>query len=263
MARDLDRMIAEAAARAGIPEEAMRRYVQIESGGNPAAVTGSYRGLLMLSPEQLAKYGGGDIHDPATNLNAGAAKLAEARATFSKRFGRDPTPAELYMVHQQGWGGYQAHAANPDRPAWQSMASTKEGREKGEKWAQLAIAGNMTGDWKNKYDPRTITSGQFLNLWAQRVGQQPGVNGGTPAPAAPTTPSPAAPEAPDPALLPPKEPEKSPTAEALSAALKGFTKAFAPPRDFTPLQTRFQPAANSVAVLGSAPVGTMVGSKRA
>lgn len=171
MADNIDRLIAEAAARNGIPEATLRRYVQIESNFNPNAKTGSYKGLLQLSDSEFRKHGGrGNIFDPAENLSAGAAKLAAERRMFMQRYGREPSTGELYLIHQQGWGGLQAHLANPDRPAWQSMASTGEGRAKGEKWAKLAISGNIPRKWG--VDPETITSGEFVRRWSERAGGQ-------------------------------------------------------------------------------------------
>lgn len=168
MARNLDQLIAEAAARHGIPETTLRRYIKIESNFDPNNRTGSYKGLLQLSDREFRKYGGqGNIYDPAANLNAGAAKLAAERNTFAGKYGRQPTDGELYLVHQQGWGGLQKHLANPDRPAWQNMADTGEGRQKGERWAKLAISGNVPRKWG--VNPETMTSKEFVDRWTARV----------------------------------------------------------------------------------------------
>ena len=51
------------------------------------------------------------------------------------------------------------------------MYLTSEGQEKGEKWARKAIWGNVPSDLKNKIKGglETLTSGQFIALWTERV----------------------------------------------------------------------------------------------
>src|SRR5882672_3696235 len=57
---------------AGIDQNMLNRIVKIESGGNPRATTGSYKGLLQLSDPEFKKYGGtGDIYDPEANMEIG------------------------------------------------------------------------------------------------------------------------------------------------------------------------------------------------
>jgi len=51
-----------------IDPRTMRAIRQIESGGNPNATTGSYKGLYQLSDGEFRRYGGqGSIYDPAEN----------------------------------------------------------------------------------------------------------------------------------------------------------------------------------------------------
>ncbi|HEV8606249.1 MAG TPA: hypothetical protein VGQ99_12825, partial [Tepidisphaeraceae bacterium] len=140
------------------------RIIQIESGGNPNAQTGSYTGLLQMGPDERAKYGGDD-------LNAGLALLRDRATQFEKQFGRAPTPTEFYLAHQQGMGGIANHMANPDVPAWQNMASTGEGRQKGENWAKQAIWGNVPTDVRAQFPGGVdnLTSRQFMDLWRAKV----------------------------------------------------------------------------------------------
>ncbi len=145
-------------------EAYLPRFIQIESGGNPNARTGSYSGLLQMGPDEIAKYGG-------NGLEQGKQLLADRAAELEKTLGRPPTPTELYMAHQQGMGGVQAHMANPDAPAWQNMAGTGEGRRKGEAWAKQAIWGNVPSDVRANYPGGvdSLTSKQFMDLWQQKV----------------------------------------------------------------------------------------------
>lgn len=148
----------------------LKRVMQIESGGNPNARTGSYKGLYQLSDSEFNKYGGGDIYNPQDNSRAAQNKFAAETAQFTKQYGRPPSATDIYMTHQQGAGGYGAHMANPDAPAWQNMYSTAEGRQKGVPWAKQAIWGNVPDNLKQQYGSvDNLTSKQFVDLWRNKV----------------------------------------------------------------------------------------------
>ena len=158
------------AAAAGVDANMLRRFAKIESGGNAGAVTGSYKGLFQMSDAEFAKYGGGDIFNPTDNARAAARKIAAEAAEFRSKYGRDPTPTDLYMQHQQGVAGYGAHLSNPTAPAWQNMASTAEGRQKGDAWAKLAIWGNIPDKEKARFGSvENVTSADFVAMWQNRV----------------------------------------------------------------------------------------------
>jgi Transglycosylase SLT domain len=202
-------VVRDKAAVHGLNPTDLARMVKFESSGNPRAVTpsGTYKGLLQLSDSEFNKYGGGNIYDVNDNLDAGAKKLVAERAQFRQNYGRDPTPTDTYMQHQQGVGGYAAHSAAPDAPAWQNMASTAEGRQKGGGWAKQAIWGNMTDKDKQNFPNgvESVTSRDFINLWHNKVegndspawsptapsGDTPGltVASASPAPATPSAPA--------------------------------------------------------------------------
>lgn len=168
--------IGNAAQRFGVDPRLLKTFARIESGGRPNARTGSYKGLFQLSDREFGKYGGGNIYDPEANASAAAQKLARESAAFKAKYGRDPAPNDLYMIHQQGEGGYAAHSANPDAPAWQNMYSTAEGRQKGPGWAKQAIWGNVPSDVRAQYPGGvdSLTSKQFMDLWAQKVARMGG-----------------------------------------------------------------------------------------
>lgn len=163
----VDAAIVEAAGEAGIDPDTLRTFARIESGGNPTVRTGSYKGLFQLSDKEFSKHGGqGDIYDARENARVAALKLKAESEDFKRSYGREPTPAEIYMIHQQGVGGSAAHWANPDAPAWQNMYSTAEGRKKGPGWARQAIWGNVPNDVKKKYGSvDNMTSRDFLDMW--------------------------------------------------------------------------------------------------
>lgn len=181
----IEAMIADASRRTGVPVDTLRTFVRIESGGRPDVVTGSYRGLLQLSPQEFTRHGGsGNIMDPAANLQAGAAKIKAESERFASRYGRPPSAHELYMLHQQGEGGAAAHMSNPSAPAWQNMAVTAEGRQKGSGWARQAIWGNVPSDVRARFGSvDNISSQQFMDLWKDKVGRfggSPPSSGATP-----------------------------------------------------------------------------------
>lgn len=154
-----------------IPPEMLRAFSVIESGERPGVTTGSYRGHLQLSPSEFRRYGGtGDIYDVNENIRVGSRKLRSEMNDFAKKYGREPTAAELYLIHQQGTGGYDKHSSNPDQPAWLSMYQTGEGQQKGQGWAKRAIWGNVPDRDKKRFGSvDNITSKDFMNLWTSRV----------------------------------------------------------------------------------------------
>jgi hypothetical protein len=114
----LEGAIRRASERYSMPQSTLRAFAAIESGGNSRARTGSYCGVYQLSHSEFRKYGGhGNIFDPKANTDIAARKLRSESDAFALEYGRAPTAAELYMVHQQGVGGAAMHMANPDWPA--------------------------------------------------------------------------------------------------------------------------------------------------
>jgi hypothetical protein len=167
-------IIDEAADVVGLDRSLMRTIAYIESSGNPKNVTGSYKGLFQLSASEFQKYGGGNISDPRDNARAAAFKLTEEMLGFLERYGRNPTPTEIYLTHQQGVHGLANHLANPNGMAWQNMAATAEGQQKGEGWARKAIWGNVPSDLKWQFGSvDNLTSAQFIEVWRRRVERQP------------------------------------------------------------------------------------------
>jgi hypothetical protein len=158
-----------------VSPELMRAVAQIESGGDPNAVTGSYKGLYQLSEPEFQRYGGKNIFDPEENTRVATMKIQAEANQLAKALGRPVTDADVYLAHQQGVGGATSHLSNPDQPAWQSMAQTAEGRQKGEEWAKRAIWGNIPDQQKAQFgDVNNVTSGQFAGLWQARLARAMG-----------------------------------------------------------------------------------------
>lgn len=160
-----------------LPAGYANRTFQIESNGNPNAVTGSNKGLGQFSPALEARYGINDSNrtDAGTQARALSLENQENHDALARTLGHEPTPADYYLAHQQGIGGAIAHLSQPNLPAWQNMYSTAEGREKGQGWAKQAIWGNMTPSMRAQFPGGvdTVTSGDFTRMWAQRFYGQP------------------------------------------------------------------------------------------
>lgn len=172
--------VAEASQRHGIPLNIMIGSGRIESGLRPHVKTGSYKGLYQLSESEFRKYGGGNIYDPRDNANAFARLTLVNMARFRAAMGRNPSGAELYLMHQQGTAGAAAHMSNPDAPAWVNMLSTGEGRRKGSRWAKKAIWGNVPPAQKRKFGSvENIRSADFVNLWKAKYQEKSGWKEGT------------------------------------------------------------------------------------
>jgi hypothetical protein len=104
---ETDAAIQEAAKSAGVDVNAMRAIASIESSMNPGSNRGAatqYKGLFQMNQEEFQKHGGGDIYNARDNAMAFAHLTKENREWFKGKYGRDPTDAETYMMHQQGRG---------------------------------------------------------------------------------------------------------------------------------------------------------------
>lgn len=182
-APEINTAINEAAKANDVDPRLLATFAQIESSGNPNAKRGSYKGLFQLSEDIFAEYGGeGDIFDPQENANAAARKLKQDIEEFEDKFDRKPEPVDLYLLHQQGEGGYAAHVSNPEAPAWENMHSTAEGQEKGERWAKQAIWGNIPNDMKRRFGSvEDVSSQEFIDIWRKKINR---LGGGSTATAA-------------------------------------------------------------------------------
>lgn len=136
------------------------RIAQIESNGNPNAVNpkSGAAGLFQFMPETARQYGLSDPKDPAASREAAGKLLADNRASLTKSLGREPTPGELYLAHQQGAAGAAALLKNPDRPAVAALTDVYGSAYK----ARAAIVQNGGTD--------VMTAGEFAQKWTDKFG---------------------------------------------------------------------------------------------
>jgi hypothetical protein len=138
--------IEKVAAETGTDPNLLKVAASIESSGDPKQKTGSYQGLFQLSKAEFGMHGGGDINNPEDNARAFVGVLNRNKEQLTQALGREPSPQELYLSHNQGVAGTLAHLKNPDQPAWKTMLDTPEGQQKGEAWAKAAVKGNVPAD---------------------------------------------------------------------------------------------------------------------
>jgi hypothetical protein len=140
-------------------------FAQIESGLNPGAVSpsGGHRGLYQFSGDWWNRYGNGkSISDPEANADAFMRYYKESLVpAISKALGRNATPGELYLAHQQGLAGGPALLQGGDQPAADALAVAYGGGPEGLRRAAAAIKANGG-------DPSAPAS-KFANMWNQRV----------------------------------------------------------------------------------------------
>ena len=162
--------IKRAADAFGLDYSFMKAVAKIESDFDPKNRTGSYIGLFQLSKQEFRKYGSGEITNARDNAVAAAYKFVNEATLFELDTHKNPTPSDLYLIHQQGWQGASEHVQHPERTAWQSMCTTDEGKEKGERWCKRAIWGNTLPAIKHVWKSvDKITSAAFVQMWRDRV----------------------------------------------------------------------------------------------
>lgn len=154
--------ISSVATARGIDPAYMTRLAMVESGGNPNAASplSSAKGPFQFINSTAQQYGLTNPNDPAASADAAARLTLDNKAALTQALGRDPTPGELYLAHQQGAGGAAKLLANPNAPVESIIG-------------QQAAANNGAAPG--------MTAGQFASKW---TGKFSDVGGAAPAPAA-------------------------------------------------------------------------------
>jgi hypothetical protein len=150
MTDDVWGLIEQKAQQYGEDPNTAKAIANIESGGRnvPNEGGGSAAGVFQFMPQTAAQYGVTNPYDVDQNVDAGVRLLRDNRAALKSSLGRDPTPGELYLAHQQGAGGATKLLTNPDLAA-ASVVGAK---------AVLANGGSLD-----------MTAGQFANKWTTKV----------------------------------------------------------------------------------------------
>lgn len=154
------RYVESAATRYGVPPSLINSVINVESGGQPGAVSGrGAGGYMQLMPDTFAevqkKYGlGPDRFDPETNINAGTAYIGQ----LYKQFGN--------------WNdAIAAYNAGPNR--WrQVQAGTRSAPRETVNYVPKVLAGFDQGKGTDVAMNRPLTEDQLLEF--SRNGQMPG-----------------------------------------------------------------------------------------
>jgi hypothetical protein len=169
--------INKSAAVAGMDPAHWRAVASIESSINPQSnrYEGTqFKGLFQLGNAVWHDHGGGDIYNPMDNAMA-AARYARANSNiFRAQFGRDPTPTEIYLMHQQGPGFYTKGtmsniAGNPYAKGMVASEQTPQSFEAG---------------WSKNLEAKAAAGGGTITPYQQSVAGTRGGGGGMPAGAA-------------------------------------------------------------------------------
>lgn len=129
----------------------MTRLALVENGGKieGGSPLSSAQGPFQFLKGTAQQYGLANPNDPTASADAAARFTMDNRAALTKALGREPTPGELYLAHQQGAGGAIKLLQNPDAPV-ESVIGAAAARNN-------AAAPGMT-------------AGQFANKWTGKFG---------------------------------------------------------------------------------------------
>jgi len=168
----IDRIIEEEAKWWGVNPRWLKIIAFLESSGNPQKQNkgSSYRGLFQFNTrprESWDVYGGrqNNIDNPLHSTLAAVRAFSEHRQKFMDRFKREPTLAEMYLMHQQGRTGTFLHMKNPSGAAWENLF--KGGLRITEQQAKRRIRDNLPDNLKQRAE--IITSQEFMDLWRRKV----------------------------------------------------------------------------------------------
>ena len=150
-ASDLTNGINQANAKYGLDPSYLPRLAQIESGGNINAKNpnSTAEGPFQFIRSTAAQYGLTNPRDPMQAADAAARLALDNKNALTRALGRDPSPGELYLAHQQGAGGAIKLLTNPNAPA-----SAVVGEQ------AVALNGGRPG----------MTAGQFASQWVNKFG---------------------------------------------------------------------------------------------
>lgn len=110
----------------GLPEGYLSGAGGIESHYNPNAHRpgSQFMGMFQLGQGVRNTYGVRDPYDMVQNADAAAQYARDNAKILTRKLGREPTPGELYIAHQQGAGGASKLLLHPHDPAG-SLVSDK------------------------------------------------------------------------------------------------------------------------------------------
>ena len=123
------------------------RTAQIESSGGQTSSN-----IYQFQPGTWARLGGGDLNDRNLQEQRMDQLTAENMRQLTYALGRSPTPAELYLAHQQGAIGAYHLMSEPGRRAGDIVGDAAISRNGGD---PNAPAGAFVAMWEGKFNRTT------------------------------------------------------------------------------------------------------------
>ncbi|HEX8986013.1 MAG TPA: lytic transglycosylase domain-containing protein [Bryobacteraceae bacterium] len=132
-AASIDRYVAETAARYDVDPLLVRSVIQVESDGDPLAVSSKgAQGLMQLMPQTARRFAVKDSFDPAQNIDGGVRYLKY----LLTRFGDRQTPEALALAaYNAGEGAVMKHGGVPPYPE-----TTQYVRKVAKRWGDAKLA---------------------------------------------------------------------------------------------------------------------------
>lgn len=126
---DMQRIIAEEATKLGFDPNLALAMAWHESKFSPKAWNPDTKaaGLMQIVRKFHNDYGVNDttVWDPRTNVRQALKMRQQDINSFKRRYHREPTPGEVYMMHQQGLGGFYKMYDNRNRRAVDVLGQAK------------------------------------------------------------------------------------------------------------------------------------------
>jgi hypothetical protein len=159
MADAIKERIRRQALAYNLDPQTMTRIAQIESSLNPNAKNpnSSASGLYQFINSTGRQYGLKNPFDPDQNIDAAMRFTSDNVNTLKRSLGRDPTPGEIYLAHQQGVGGAKKLLMNPDAPAVDLVGSAAVRLNGGHSGM---TARDFAAKWDRKMTPPTALDPQ-------------------------------------------------------------------------------------------------------
>jgi hypothetical protein len=185
----LSSAIGTAASSSGVDPAYMTRLALVENGGKVegGSPLSSAKGPFGFLSGTAKQYGLTSPNDPAASAAAAARLTLDNKAALTNALGREPTPGELYLAHQQGAGGAIKLLQNPNAPV-ESVIGAQAARNNAA--TPGMTAGQFANKWMGKFGDivQTVDPNQKNIIDAQADG--PMAFAGQPAPMQPVSPQP-------------------------------------------------------------------------
>lgn len=156
---EVNSAIQTAAQKHGVDANTLVQIARLESGGNPMAANASgAAGLFQLMPGVARQYGVTNVNDAGQSADAAARLVKDNQAALRSALGREPTPGEIYLAHQQGADGAKALLRNPTMNVVDALEIAYDGDRRKAEAAVMQNGGDTS-----------MTAGQFAGLWVGKV----------------------------------------------------------------------------------------------